>query len=471
MLGSIQRGPRQARSRRAVRLALIALFLAVLGPWVSVGAHEIPLSVHVQAFLRPEGQRLHLLMRLPLVSIRDINFPLRDSVLLDVSKVDETLPNAYRTWVLPAIHVREDDRVLGEPVVRALRVSLPSDRSFGEFETALAHVQSAPLPPDTEVPLIEAWFDLWLEYPITSDRARFSIDPQFARFGLRVATTLRFQLPDSPERAFHFSGDPGLVRLDPRWHQAAWHFVREGFAHILDGIDHLLFLFCLVLPIRRLGQLILTVTAFTVAHSITLASAAMGWAPDALWFPPLVETAIAASIVYMALENIVFAARGDGAAAAPGLGHRWVVAFAFGLVHGFGFSFALQETLQFAGSHLVTSLVSFNVGVELGQILVLLILLPILALAFRYVISAKLGIIIASALVTHTAWHWMTERGATLGEYDWSLADPATLATVLRMLMVVVAVGGVYWIVRRKTKDESRKSKVESRKSEVEGKE
>ena len=451
MSESIQRGPRSKRRRLAPRLALAALIFAGVRPVVSLGAHEIPASVQVQAFLRPAGERLQLLLRIPLVSIRDVNFPMLDAVLLDVAKVGALLPDAARTWVLPAIHIREHDRVLGDPVIRALRVSLPSDRSFADFDTALAHFQAPPLPANAGVPLIETWFDLLLEYPITSDRARFSIDPQFARFGLRVATTLRFQLPDAPERAFHFAGNPGLVRLDPRWHQAAWRFIREGFAHILDGIDHLLFLFCLVLPIRRLGQLILTVTAFTVAHSITLASAAFGWAPDALWFPPLVETAIAASIVYMALENIVFAARGGGdAASAPGLGHRWIVAFAFGLVHGFGFSFALQETLQFAGSHLVTSLVSFNVGVELGQILVLLILLPILTLAFRYVISAKIGIIIASALVAHTAWHWMIERGATLAEYDWSLTDPATLAVVLRILMVAVALVGLYWIVRKR---------------------
>ena len=74
--------------------------------------------------------------------------------------------------------------------------------------------------------------------------------------------------------------------------------------------------------------------------------------PDAGWFPPLVETLIAISIFYMALENIV----------SPGLRRRWLLAFGFGLVHGFGFSFALRDTMQLAGSHLLTSLLSFNVG-------------------------------------------------------------------------------------------------------------
>ena len=110
-------------------------------------------------------------------------------------------------------------------------------------------------------------------------------------------------------------------------------------------------------PIRAMRPLVGVVTAFTIAHSITLVASALGFAPTALWFPPLVEVLIAGSIVYLALENIV-------GARVP---HRWMIAFAFGLVHGFGFSTALREQLQFAGSHLLTSLAAFNVGVELAQ--------------------------------------------------------------------------------------------------------
>ena len=105
------------------------------------------------------------------------------------------------------------------------------------------------------------------------------------------------------------------------------------------------------------------ITSFTVAHSVTLIASAFGMAPDSLWFPPLIETLIAISIVYMAFENIVGAK----------LQRRWIVTFAFGLIHGFGFSFLLRERLQFAGDHLVTSLLAFNVGVEIGQLVVLLV--------------------------------------------------------------------------------------------------
>ncbi|MCC6391613.1 MAG: HupE/UreJ family protein, partial [Bryobacterales bacterium] len=230
--------------------------------------------------------------------------------------------------------------------------------------------------------------------------------------------------------------------LDPRWYQAAARFVELGFFHILDGTDHLLFLLCLVIPFRRFRPLVWVITAFTLAHSFTLIGSAYNLAPDALWFPPLVETLIAASIVYMALENI---------AGGITMRRRWIMAFGFGLVHGFGFSFALKESLQFAGSHLLTSLVSFNIGVEIGQMLVLALCIPLLELLFRFAVAERMGSIILSALVAHTAWHWMTERAGRLRRFsfEWPQADAALLAVAMRWTMWLLIAGGALWLLIR----------------------
>jgi HupE/UreJ protein len=250
---------------------------------------------------------------------------------------------------------------------------------------------------------------------------------------------LRFMPPTGVVRAFEFIGDPGMVRLDPRWHQAALRFVQLGFSHILEGTDHLLFLFCLIIPFRRFRPLVAIVTSFTIAHSVTLIASAFNLAPDALWFPPLIETLIAVSILYMALENIV----------GSKLGRRWVIAFGFGLVHGFGFSFALRQTLQFAGSHLLTSLLSFNVGVELGQLLVLVLLIPALEILFRRVVVERIGTVILSAIVAHTAWHWMTERFAVLRQFQfaWPALTAAFMLSIVRWTIVLVIVGGLLWLI------------------------
>lgn len=149
--------------------------------------------------------------------------------------------------------------------------------------------------------------------------------------------------------------------------------------------------------------------------------------------PPLVETLIAATIVYMALENIV---------GAGGPRRRWAFAFAFGLIHGFGFAFGLWETLQFAGEQVATSLLAFNVGVELGQLLVIALLVPALDALFRYGVKERMGTIIVSAFVAHTSWHWLSERAEILGRYDvgWEGA-----ATAIQAAAWVAAAGVALW--------------------------
>ena len=399
--------------------------------------HEIPASVTVLAFIRPEGRTLRLLVRAPLESMRDIEFPLRGPGYLDLDAVHPLLREAANLWIADYLDVYEGDVELGDPRIAAVRVSLPSDRSFVDYDAALTHVTGPPLPIETELAWQQAMLDVEFEYAIASDQSKFSVRPSLAHLGLRTLTVLRFQPPGGGERIFQYFGNPGLVRLDPRWHQAFLRFVRLGFLHILDGIDHLLFVLCLVIPFRRFRPLLGIVTSFTVAHSITLIASAAGFAPSALWFPPLIETLIALSIVWMALENIV----------GPKLERRWIVAFAFGLVHGFGFSFVLRESLQFAGTHLATSLVAFNVGVELGQIFVLLLAIPILEALFRRVVAERTGTILLSALIAHTAWHWMTDRASSLAGYDFRLPalNTALIAATMRALMLLLVVGGAAW--------------------------
>ncbi len=401
-------------------------------------AHDIPNDVTVQTFLKPEGTTLHLLVRCPLRAMRDVNFPERGPGYLDIAKSEALLPDATTLWISDFIKLYEGETRLPKPRVIATRLALENDRSFADYASAYAHVNGPQLPQETNVVWNQAFVDVLFDYPIQNEKSDFSIDPVFGRLGLKVATVLRYVLPDGTVRGLEFNGDPGLVRLDPRWYQAAFLFVEHGFYHILDGTDHLLFLFCLVIPFRKFRALIPIVTAFTVAHSITLIASAYNYAPDALWFPPLIETLIATSIVYMALENIV---------GTDTVHRRWMIAFGFGLVHGFGFSFALRETLQFAGSHLLTSLLSFNVGVELGQLMVLMFMIPALDLLFKYVVAERIGTIILSALVAHTGWHWMVERWTVFRQFRFQL-PPLTAGGVVRLAMLVVLFGGLIWFSR-----------------------
>ena len=385
-------------------LLLLPLALAAVD---SLRAHEIPAEVAARLLARADGETFRVMVRVPLRSMRDVEVPEFGPGYLDIERLSPQLPGLAAQWIAPFVRILEDGSPLPMPRVAATQVSLPSDRSLESLDRALLHVAGQKPANAENLVWDQVMFDVLLEYPVRSADSDFSVRLGLVHLAARVVTALTYELPGGSTRAYQFTGDPGVVPLDPSWFQAAWRFVRLGFEHILDGPDHLLFLCCLVIPLRRLRPLVLIVSAFTLAHSVTLIASAAGFAPDALWFPPLVETLIAVSILYMAIENIAGPTR-----------RRWAFAVGFGLVHGFGFSFALRETLQFAGSHLLTSLLAFNVGVELGQVFVLLLLVPALALLFRHVVAEKVGAIILSALAAHQAWHWSLERAEVFGMFD-----------------------------------------------------
>ncbi|MEZ5401339.1 MAG: HupE/UreJ family protein [Bryobacteraceae bacterium] len=415
------------------RLLVFAVLLASASP---VRAHDIPSDVTVTAFAAASGSTLRLLVRMPLRAVRDIDFPERADGYLDLDKLDPLLPGIVTQWIASPIEIRSGGDPLEKPRVAAARISIPADRSFREYNAALAHLAGPPIASAETLVWNQVNLDALLEYTLPANGSALAIRPRFDHLAARVTTSLRFLATNGVVRAYEFHEDPGLVPLDPSWTQAARRFLALGFHHILDGMDHLLFLACLVIPLRRFVPLALAVTAFTAAHSITLAAAAFDLAPSGLWFPPMVETAIAASILWMAIENIV--GRADAA-------HRATMAFAFGLIHGFGFSFALKETLQFAGAHLAASLAAFNAGVELGQLTVLALILPALWALFRWVLPERAGTAILSVLIAHTAWHWLADRAALLAAFRIGL----TPAETLRALLFLMMFGGSIWVANQ----------------------
>jgi hypothetical protein len=394
--------------RHVFLIAVVALGSLSCLPRLALG-HEIPNDVTVHIIVKPEANRLRVLVRAPLEAMQDMDFPTTGAGFLDVAAADAVLRDSALRWLANDILLYADSKPLAPLALNQVRASIPSDRSFTRFDSAQAHIESDPIREGTQLVWRQALLDASFEIPIESENASFSILPDLDRLGLQVAVAIRFEAANGTTQVYQLDREPELIELDPRWHQAALRFIGQGFRHILDGLDHLLFLLCLVLPFRKdFRSLVWIVTAFTVAHSITLTGSAFGIAPSALWFPPLVETLIAASILYMAIENVAFAR----------VRTRWVLAFVFGLVHGFGFAFALENTLQFAGDHLLMSLLSFNLGVELGQLLVLLLLIPLLNVTFKYIVPERIGIIVISVIVGHSAWHWLAERYAALSLYS-----------------------------------------------------
>ena len=170
-----------------------------------------------------------------------------------------------------------------------------------------------------------------------------------------------------------------VVDAKPSPFQVAWTYFVLGVEHILLGIDHLLFVLALMLIVSDWKKLVGTITAFTIAHSITLALATLGF----VHVPgPPVEAIIALSIVFVAVEII------RGRQGKPGLTARapWVVAFTFGLLHGFGFAGALTE-IGLPQNAIPMALLMFNVGVEVGQLLFVAILVVVYQLVVKLLIA------------------------------------------------------------------------------------
>jgi hydrogenase/urease accessory protein HupE len=192
-------------------------------------------------------------------------------------------------------------------------------------------------------------------------------------------------------------GSPSAATADQP--SSFWSFLKLGLEHILTGYDHLLFLFGLLLACRRFSTAVRIITCFTLAHSLTLGLAAL----NVVSLPGLiVEPLIAASIVFVGIENIV---RRDEPR------WRWALTFVLGLVHGFGFAGALKEAgLGSNGPALLVPLFSFNFGVELGQVAVAALLLPILWKLSGNSVFEKYGRTALSAAIALAGLYWFVTR-------------------------------------------------------------
>ena len=282
---------RSASQTTLVRAATTLLLVLVALP-ARPAAHDVPADTTVRMFIKPDGNRLHILARVQMASINDVDWPMHKDGYLDLPRIDPFLRDAGTMWISDYMDVYEGDRKLGPPEVPAVRLVPDGDLSFEEtYDVAAAHMFGEKIPDSTTLFPLQGLLDVMFDYTITSPASSFSINPRFDRLGLRVTTVLQFTRANGATRSFEYVGVPGLVRLDPAWNQAARRFTELGFFHLLDNADALLFLLCLVVPLRQARGLIPIAGSFLAGESVTfIASAAYGMAPTSLWFQPFVAT-------------------------------------------------------------------------------------------------------------------------------------------------------------------------------------
>jgi hypothetical protein len=371
-----------------------------------------------------------LLVRTPLVLLASFSLPKRGLGYLDLARIDEALGKAAEA-AGRQIALSEDGVQL-VPTVRASRISVLSDRSFSSYATALAHIEGPPLPVDTDLFWNQGFFDTELEYPIRSPGSALSIRVNVApELGRRVKLRLGFLPVDGTVQIFELPGNSDWVPFEPRWHDAAWRFLKSGFVDAF-AIDRLLFLLCLVAPFRRFGSLLAVVMVMTGLQALTLTALAEGVVIDARWLTPLFDTCVGAAVVLLAIGNL----------ASPSLRHRWFIGAIIGALGGFGLGRMLSALWQFAGAHTIVSVVSFNVGIALGDVVSLVLVLGVVHLLVARVIGLPLTVIVLSAVLGHLGWHWMIDASNEL-EHTAAGLSSSSLAVVTAWLLPAFLAGGI----------------------------
>jgi HupE / UreJ protein len=299
-----------------------------------------------------------------------------------------------------------------EPTLIAVRAyPIGKEPGFATLEEAKAALSAGPAFPEgaPETYVGDTVVDVLLKYDglpsITEYDLSSQLDP--GQSGQEETANLILDHGPGSTRVFRARGllrEP--VSVTRSSYSAATTFIWEGVRHILGGPDHVLFVLCLVLGATGLRSLIARVTGFTVGHSVTLTAGFFGFVPKGAWFVPTVETGIALSIVYAAA--IALMPRQERA------GSEWtmfLITCAIGLLHGLGFSFVLHEILKVDSPNIWQSLLAFNVGVEVGQLAIVLLTWPLFLLLRRLNKDAwrfsRIGIAGACILI---ASYWSVER-------------------------------------------------------------
>lgn len=273
-----------------------------------------------------------------------------------------------------------DDRPL-KPTIEQMRLHrVGTQPGFATLDEARAVFAAEQAPIDEVDPLYagDAVVDVMLRYeaggPVYDYAVSSTLDPGLP--GQEDTANLILDYAPGGTKVFRARGllaEP--ITISRSTLSAVVTFIKEGVRHILEGLDHVLFVLCLALGASNLHSLVWRVTGFTIGHSVTLTAGFFGFVPSGAWFVPAVETGIALSIIYAAAIAVM-------PPSAQGHSERnmFLVTCAIGLLHGLGFSFVLHKILQVTSPDIWQSLLAFNVGVEIGQLTIIIIAWPLFRL-------------------------------------------------------------------------------------------
>ncbi|WP_444933802.1 HupE/UreJ family protein [Microbulbifer sp. JTAC008] len=308
-----------------------------------------------------------------------------------------------------------DKQIKGD--VKAVRLyRIGNEPGFATLEEAQQAFLHQYLPEDTNQRLYvgDTLVDIQIFYPLEAPLGEYQLSSSLNPGLPNQEDTANLVLDYNPGKTQVFRSrglmqEPLLITHSSI--DAVKTFLAEGIAHILKGLDHVLFVLCLSLGALSLPLLLWRATGFTIGHSITLSAGFFGFVPTASWFVPVVETGIALSIIYMAWISL----HREDTKITGSESTIFIGTCMLGLLHGLGFSFVLHEILQVDSPNIWQSLLAFNLGVEAGQVIIILAIWPLTYLARLWKKEWEIRIRYSVAgLCSAIAFIWTLDRGYEL---------------------------------------------------------
>lgn len=418
-------------------MARLIAALLFLGP-LSAIAHEVPNAVTVPIYVKPEGQAMTVLLQVPTRSLRDIDLPLLKDGVLDLSRIETALDYASRIWVRDSITLHEDGERLPAPRLVAARIVPGTETGFDEgYDLALTQTMATGWPDGTAIRWEDGLLDLRYEYPIASERARFTVNPALTLLAMAVNVDLTYIAADGRTNAYSVHARSGTIALDPSPAQAAAIFMKQGVQRLLGAVDLLLLLICMSLAfpgVRAWGAL---ACAYFVGQTLGIGAGAAAILPNVLWLPYLVALIVVVATLAFAIDNGV----------GGGLGRRWRLAIPVALFAGIGLWGGIGDSMQLAGRHSMVATFAFAAGASLAAAAVIAMTMAGVGIFVRYAGSARVAVIILSLLVAHPVWHLCTERATLLAQFPWPTPGSLIAAGAFWSLAAVAAIALAPWLL------------------------
>jgi hypothetical protein len=422
---------------------LLAVVFGLALSSLAVRAHFLLVNVNIRVIHvehQRDGLRVYIRLPMPLVVADLVGPPRADGTVDPAPYTVNRIEGGQLMHYVDVSALRRDPIGLGKLVLdrhvlivdgRRMRGRIEAVRAYPAFEQsrfttlqeARAALQGPPYASQLETVYAgETVVDVQVLYPTTGPVSSYAFGasrPPILQ-GVENLANLLFDHGDGDTKIFRAIGslEEPLVVGDaamagtPRegrqsWGEVARTFVWQGILHILQGTDHVLFVLCLTIGAVGLTNLLWRVTGFTLGHTVTLIAGFFGFFPAVPWFIPVIEAAIALSIIYAGAVALL---RRAGSA-------TFVITAAIGLLHGLGFSFVLHRLLQIDSPNLWTGLLSFNLGVEIGQVALILLVWPTLQLAEqwipRYALYGRVAVVAPAVAIAAV---WTVERLALVWE-------------------------------------------------------